>query len=316
MNNALDIILSQLRVSGAIVLSQAHPIPWSVRVPKGNSLRPYMRVGNEVTVVPFHIAKRGHFELPPASGEPMVVQANQLVMCANGEGHVMSSGDSTETLTFEQVMSAGSFDAPQSNAAGHTEVVCGVFMLRNTHHNPLINDLPDFMLVDIQEHKSSSTMQLLNQIMNTEIDQPRNASSYMLERVLELLYAESIRLYSEQNQNTGPTWLAAINDKKIGPALSYIHSHLDQPIQIKQLADQATLSPSRFTAKFSELLGISPKAYVTSQRQALAAQMLRETSDPIQMIAFNTGYQSIPSFNKSFFKYFGMTPSQWRIAGK
>ena len=73
----------------------------------------------------------------------MVVDANQLVMCANGDGHVIGSGVAKETHSFEKVMSAGAFE-PDGGGIGHTEVVCGVFMLRNTRHNPLIMALPNF----------------------------------------------------------------------------------------------------------------------------------------------------------------------------
>ena len=56
VQHALSTILTELRVSGSIVLSQAHPVPWSIQVPKGSDLRNYLGVGDDVTVVPFHIA--------------------------------------------------------------------------------------------------------------------------------------------------------------------------------------------------------------------------------------------------------------------
>ena len=84
--NALSTVLAELRVAGAIVLNQAHPIPWSIQVPHGDSLRGYLGVGEDVTVVPFHIAHQGHFDLYPNNGDPIVVEANQLIMCANGQG--------------------------------------------------------------------------------------------------------------------------------------------------------------------------------------------------------------------------------------
>jgi len=152
-DNALSTILSELRVSGAIVLSQAHPIPWAVRVPKGNDLRGYLGVGSDVTVVPFHIAHRGHFDLQLNNCEPVVVDANQLVMCANGAGHLMGNGEADKVLEFEEVMAAGS-DEIVPSGTGHTEVVCGVFMLRNTQHNPLIQALPDYVFMQKRKKKT------------------------------------------------------------------------------------------------------------------------------------------------------------------
>lgn len=311
IKNALSTILAELRVSGAIVLSQAHPIPWSIRVPQGNALRGYLGVGDDVTVVPFHIAHRGHFDLHPVDGKSMVVDANQLVMCANGKGHVMSSGKAGETRSFEDVMLDGSFES-QQNGVGHTEVVCGVFMLRNTRNNPLIMALPDFVLVDVYGSQSSPTMQQLHAILKDELQRSRHAQSYMLERVLELLYAESIRIFSEQRGDDTPGWLTAINDHRVGPSINYIHAHLAKDITVEDLAAQAALSPSRFSACFKALIGLSPKAYLAMQRQAQAARLLLETGLSVQEIAFRCGYRSIPSFNKSFVRQFGCTPSTWR----
>jgi len=312
--NALSTILTELRVSGAIVLSQAHPIPWSISVPQGNALRSYLGVGDDVTVVPFHIAHRGHFDLHPCNGASLVVDANQLVMCANGQGHIMGSGSAEETRSFEEIMSAGSFDSTISGT-GHTEVVCGVFMLRNTRHNPMIKALPDLVLVDVYGPDSSPTMQQLHSMLKDELSKSRQGQSYMLERVLELLYAESIRLYTEMQRDNTPSWLTAINDSRVGPAINYVHAHLDKSITVDELANQVALSPSRFAALFKASVGVSPKAYITSQRQALAARRLLESKLSVQEIAYECGYCSMPSFSKLFVKQFGCTPSQWRRAG-
>lgn len=309
--NALSAVLAELHVSGAIVLSQAHPIPWSIRVPPGNALRSYLDVGDDVTVVPFHVAHRGHFDLHPTEGEAMVVDAHQLVMCANGQGHVMGSGEARDTFSFEEVMSQGSLQTAPSGV-GHTEVVCGVFMLRNTRHNPLIKALPDFVLVDVHGPGSTPTMQQLHAMLKDELQQVRNGQSYMLERVLELLYAESIRIYTEMQRDEVPSWLSAINDKRVGPAINYIHAHLGDAITVEGLAAIVALSPSRFAACFRDLVGVSPKSYIASQRQARVARRLLECGMSVQEIARECGYRSMPSFTKAFVRQFGCTPSRWR----
>ena len=313
--NALSTILTELRVSGAIVLSQAHPIPWSVRVPKGNELRGYLGVGDDVSVVPFHIAHRGHCDIHLNNGESVVIDANQLMMCANGDGHTLGSGETDDIRSFEEVMSAGSFESEPSGV-GHTEVVCGVFMLRNTKHNPLIQTLPDYVLVDVNGPNSTPTMQQLHAMLKDELRRSRQGQSYMLERVLEMLYAESIRIYTESSKDVAPSWLAAINDSRIGPAINTIHARLGDNLSIETLAKEVALSPSRFTAIFKERIGIPPKAYIASQRQAMAARRLLESNLTIQEIAHECGYQSMPSFTKTFVKQFGSTPSKWRSERK
>ncbi|MBX2835324.1 MAG: helix-turn-helix domain-containing protein, partial [Gammaproteobacteria bacterium] len=48
----------------------------------------------------------------------------------------------------------------------------------------------------------------------------------------------------------------------------------------------------------------------------LAARRLLESNLSIQEIAHECGYQSMPSFTKTFVKQFGTTPSKWRSERK
>ncbi len=314
--NALSIVLAQLRVSGAIVLSQAHPVPWSIRVPPGNALRDYLGVDESVTIVPFHIARRGCFELQPdhPGDEPILILEQQLVMCVNGQGHVMGTGNAAQTISFEQVMSNGSFETPEASVDS-TEVICGVFMLRNAQHNPLVQSLPNLVRVDVSDIQTAGTMNKLYAMLTDELALTRPGQAFMLERVLELLYAQAIRMHAENLSGDTPNWLSAIGDERIGRAISFIHANLQKSITVEDLATLVSLSPSRFAARFRELVGTSPKAYISDQRQVQAANRLTETARSIQAIADECGYQSMPSFTKAFVKRYGVTPSQWRRSG-
>jgi len=107
-------------------------------------------------------------------------------------------------------------------------------------------------------------------------------------------------------------WLAAINDHRIGPAISLIHERLAEVLTIEELAQQVALSPSRFSALFKERIGMPPKAYIAMQRQSKIARRLLESNLSVQQIAMECGYNSMPSFTRSFVKQFGCTPSKWR----
>lgn len=84
MEKALNIVLRQLHVSGAVVLNQWHPVPWAIEVPDSSTLNQQMNVGSEVSVVPFHIAHRGEFSFQSVQGTTELVRENEMVICANG----------------------------------------------------------------------------------------------------------------------------------------------------------------------------------------------------------------------------------------
>ena len=142
-------------------------------------------------------------------------------------------------------------------------------------------------------------------MLKEELVASRQGQSFMLERTLELMYAESIRIHTERQHDTTASWLTVINDTRVGPAINFIHSHLSEPMTVGRLAAEDALSPSRFAACFRELVGVSPQAYVTSQRQALVARRLLASGASIKEIAHECGFHSMPSFSKSSSRQFG-----------
>lgn len=197
-----------------------------------------------------------------------------------------------------------------------TNVICGVFTLRNANLNPLVSALPNQLVVNLDGENSSPALTHLLALLRAELSLARSAKSYMLERVLELLYAESVRVYAETAGDLAPSWLAAIKDQRIASALSFIHSNLNEELNIDRIAETASLSSSRFSSTFRDLMGIAPMTYITRQRLEHAATLLLNSELSVQATAFKSGYKSVPSFNKAFIKQFGSSPSEWRRAHK
>lgn len=81
---------------------------------------------------------------------------------------------------------------------------------------------------------------------------------------------------------------------------------------IQSLAHSAGLSRSAFIVRFSEIFGRSPMAIVRDLRMRQAALDLTTTSAPIDVVAYNAGYESRSSFGRAFRKVYNVDPSEYR----
>lgn len=104
------------------------------------------------------------------------------------------------------------------------------------------------------------------------------------------------------------------NTEKIKNALNYINTNYSQPIQINQLSELSTMSPSGFTKFFKMLTTMTPIEYVNNVRLSKAADMLSSTEKKIIDIAEETGFNNISYFIRTFKKNFGCPPQQYRLS--
>lgn len=104
--------------------------------------------------------------------------------------------------------------------------------------------------------------------------------------------------------------------RRLGPALEYIGSHLDQRISVGKLAALSYLSIGRFHAAFRDYTGRTPGQYVTELRMQRASALLQETAWSVARVAAAVGYSSQAAFTHAFKRHFGLSPSRYhRQAG-
>ena len=67
--------------------------------------------------------------------------------------------------------------------------------------------------------------------------------------------------------------------------------------------------PTAFAARFAELVGESPIAYLTRWRMHVASEWLAEDGRTVSQIARQLGYGSEAAFSRAFKRVIGATPS-------
>ena len=102
--------------------------------------------------------------------------------------------------------------------------------------------------------------------------------------------------------------MAGLKDPLLGRALAAFHDQPGAPWSLAALAREAGMSRSAFAARFSDLIGEPPMAYVTTWRMDVAARLVREERLPLARVAERVGYQSEAAFNRAFRRAHGVTP--------
>ena len=87
-------------------------------------------------------------------------------------------------------------------------------------------------------------------------------------------------------------------------------SHEEWPV--RRLAHVSGVSEAHFARSFKEAFGVPPHRYLLTRRVERAKMLLRETDLSITEIAFQTGWQSLGTFGRTFRDITGESPSAIR----
>lgn len=92
----------------------------------------------------------------------------------------------------------------------------------------------------------------------------------------------------------------------------YIHSHLDENLSLRKLAELAQMSPYHFGRLFKQSTGLSPHQYVLRQRIAKGRELLGDEHLSIAEISSQLGFASQSHFTTVFRNLAGTTPNHYR----
>lgn len=100
----------------------------------------------------------------------------------------------------------------------------------------------------------------------------------------------------------------------IDTVTEYIDSAMHRDIRVSDLAKRCGMSYSAFAKKFREIYGISCKEYIENMRIYKAEEFLIFTDYDLNYISQETGFSDCSHMIKSFKKFRGVTPKQFRMA--
>lgn len=101
-------------------------------------------------------------------------------------------------------------------------------------------------------------------------------------------------------------------NRYLDAAVNYIHAHLNEPLQVSDVADALYISRSYLCMVFQEHLKISPKIFIMKAKMFQAAEDLRHSETPIGQLAERYGYATPFAFSKAFRRIIGVGPREFR----
>lgn len=105
----------------------------------------------------------------------------------------------------------------------------------------------------------------------------------------------------------------AVDNPTIRLICEYIANHYsDTEMSVKSISDHAALSTSYACTYFKNETGMTLNQYITDFRMKKAKQLLTDPRNRVNDVSAAVGYSDGNYFTKSFRKYTGLTPSEFR----
>lgn len=121
---------------------------------------------------------------------------------------------------------------------------------------------------------------------------------------------EALRYGSERSEASARAGLLnGLADDRVGRALTSFHTDAARPWTVASLAEEARLSRTAFSERFTRLVGVPPMTYLIKWRMAVAKDILQRERSPQDVVAATVGYQSASAFSTAFRREVGQAPS-------
>lgn len=323
----LSDVLRSVRLRGALYFHISGTRDWAAEAPACREIAAAVLPGAE-HVMEYHVVLSGGCWGSVVGGEPVRLQAGDVILFPHGDPHVISSAPGMRAPAdaagyFERMQQRQPFalhlDArevspgTQAEGPGITTLVCGFLGCDLRPFNPLIAALP--RLMHVPAHAGQDWAVHYARHAAAEAMEQRPGGNAMLERLSEMTFIAAVRRYLAALPEGSQGWLAGLQDRFVGRAMACLHEAPAQPWTVEELGRRVGLSRSALHERFAGIVGQTPMEYLAHWRIQVAAALLRDTTSTVASIALDVGYQSEASFARAFKRLVGKPPATWRRHG-
>ncbi|WP_370582165.1 helix-turn-helix domain-containing protein [Plantibacter sp. VKM Ac-2880] len=139
----------------------------------------------------------------------------------------------------------------------------------------------------------------------------RPGDAVICSRIATTIVSAALRSWNEAGC-APERWLQRIGDPHIAAVLDALHAEPGRPWTFESLARIAMMSRSAFAERFRQVVGHTPRAYLTTVRMETAKGLIVTGGATVAELAGELGYASEDGFARAFQRYTGLTPARWR----
>ncbi|HTQ82425.1 MAG TPA: AraC family transcriptional regulator [Pseudolabrys sp.] len=315
--DVLSDLLRTVRLTGAAYFNVVGREPWVAEQPARELVLPKVLPGAE-HLIAYHVVTEGRCYAGIVGGEPVAVEAGEVVVFTQGDPHVMSSspGMRAEPVTSGALDAIAAGPLPYfvnyGDGAVSTKLVCGFLACDARPFNPLLESLPPVIKASTAHTSEAGWLGQFISVAVMETAAKRAGSESVLSKLSELMFIEVVRRHLEGLPAEQAGWLAGLRDPFIGKALSLLHARPAYNWTIEELAREVGQSRSVLAERFAFLVGTPPLHYLAKWRMQIASESLSAGTANVARIAADIGYESEAAFSRAFKKIIGVPPSVWR----
>jgi AraC-like DNA-binding protein len=281
----LSDILRSLRVDGSVYFCSQIEAPWTKEFFDNSKAS-------------FHLVRRGACWVE-IGDKVEQLYTGDLIFLGPGVNHTLTSEPPKGQMPI---------------CGDSTMLLCGDCSFEYDSLSPLNEIFNQVTIVREDELNNHPWLKSTFEQLSSEYMAQNPGNEIIVNKLTEVALVELIRInFGRQEQHC---FLHALKDKRIKRALDYIHGTPEHPWTIEELASNIGMSRAAFAKKFTALVGQTVFTYLSNLRIQKAKEMLASSSQFVDDIALNVGYESERAFTKTFSKYVGMTPKQFRKSRK
>lgn len=266
----------------------------------------------------------GECVFKPQNQDAFVLKAGDSVLSTRGEKCAYSSApklplsslaeiwQQPHFLGFSHFSPTEIYNIQWGGNGAETRFIVLAFDFDSSVKKSILDSLPSF--ISVQKDNSAMVASLHRNIELLIAEAGAQISGYfaLSSRLAELVFISLLRIYILNHAQSLQGWLKGLSDPRIAKALACMHETPSLTWSVSQLAAKAGMSRTRFFAKFSQLVGMTPMNYLNECRIQLACQLLRETSHSICELSEKTGFQSERAFRRTFRQKIQQSPTGYR----
>lgn len=261
--------------------------------------------GSDATT--FHLLCHGEAWIHmPNQSKPTQMRAGDIALFPHDAAHTFSALPSVPDHPFDY-----SNPSPLDKEAPGSGLLCGHLRLPTHIRRLLLASFPDFMLIRPDVSPVGRQMKDLIEMMTDEAIRNDLGVTAILDRLSDALFLYAVRHALHTEPRLSPL-LAALSDENLRLPISAFIDSPEEVWTVDRMASIACQSRSAFSARFTQLVKMSPMEFAATWRMQLATSLLADGRANMLDVAMKCGYESEAAFRKAFKRIVGIPPGKAR----